>query len=202
MTAKQKAEEKEKSVLPGDELATAEEYLPGGNTFEDGGKIFSAAFGRIRKDDQKLTISIETPRKNIIPRVGDIVYGQVTKMDQRHSIIKVGAICQKDGELEEYVREANIRSGGPPGRRPEGNGATVRIGDFVRAKIIKVTPFFDVTINGRHFGAIKSLCTKCRNELVMKERALYCENCERVEVRKTADDYGNVLMFGDVNEGE
>lgn len=200
MTVKQKAEEKNLRVIPGDELATAEEYLPGTNAFEEEGKIFSAAFGKIRKDDAKLTISIETPRKKITPRVGDIVYGQVIKMDQRHSILKVGAICQKDENLEEYVREANIRSGGPAGRKPETDGSTVRIGDFVRAKIIKVTPFFDVSIMGKHYGAIRSLCTRCRNELVLKDRALYCENCERVETRKIADDYGNVLMFGDVNE--
>lgn len=200
MTVKQKAEEKDLRVLPGDELATAEEYLPGANAFEDGGRIFSAAFGVVSKDESKLTISIVTPRKQINPRVGDIVYGQVIKMDQRHSILKVGAICQKDEVLEEYVREANIRSGGPAARKPETNGASVRIGDLVRAKIIKVTPFFDVSLSGKHFGAIRSLCTRCRNELMIKDKALYCDNCERVEIRKAADDYGNVLMFGDVNE--
>ncbi len=186
---------------PGDFLSTAEEYVPGRLTADEGGKIVSLASGRVRRDEQNLVISIEPPKKRVRPRNGDIAYGQVIKIDGRHDTVRVGAICGKDNVLKEYIVDANLRSMGQRGRRGEGPPVVqFKVGDIIRGRFSRVSPFFEVSVSGKHFGAVKSLCSRCRLPLEEKNGSLYCDNCERTENRKIADDYGNVQEFGDIDE--
>ena len=188
-------------ALPGDFLSTAEEYVPGRFTSDDQGNIISLASGRVRRDEQNLVISIEPTKRRVRPRNGDIAYGQVIKIDGRHDTVRVGAICGKDNVLKEYIVDANLRSMGQRGRRGEGPPTVqFKVGDIIRGQFSRVSPFFEVSVSGKHFGAVKSLCSKCRLPLEEKNGSLYCDNCERSENRKIADDYGNVQEFGDVDE--
>ncbi|AKA48904.1 hypothetical protein IX51_07115 [uncultured archaeon] len=188
-------------ALPGDVLSTTEEYVPGRFTIDDQGRVISLAGGRIKRDEKNLVISVEPTKKRVMPRTGDIAYGQVIKIDGRHDTVRVGAICGKDNVLKEYIVDANLKSMGQRGRRGESGGIPqFKVGDIIRGRFSRVSPFYEVTVSGKHFGAVKSLCSRCRKPLVEKNNALYCENCERNESRKFADDYGNVQEFGDVDE--
>lgn len=190
-----------KWALPGDILSTAEEYVPGRFTTDEQGNIVALTSGRIKRDDNNLTISVEPIKKRVRPSNGDVAYGQIIKMDGRHDTVRVSAICGKDGNLKEYLADANLRTMSQRGRRGDSSPTFMfRIGDIIRGKVTRVSPFFEVTISGKHFGSIRSLCSKCRKPLVLKDNSLYCDNCEKSEGRKFADDYGNVLEFGDVDE--
>lgn len=204
MVSKSKQDNSKQFTYPGDTLATAEEYVPGRFTADDQGSIVSLTAGRIRRDDNNLVISVEPTKKRVRPRNGDVAYGQIIKMDGRHDTVRIGAICGSDGILKDFMGDANLRTMSQRGGRRGDSSPTfmLRIGDIVRGKITRSSPYLEVTINGKHYGSIKSLCSRCRQPLILKENSLYCDNCERTEARNFADDYGNVLEFGDVDERE
>jgi exosome complex component CSL4 len=64
--------------------------------------------------------------------------------------------------------------------------------DYIRAKVIQVSPSVQLETKERNFGAIKALCSKCRHPLVKKSQGLECENCGNKEYRRIAEDYGNL----------
>jgi exosome complex component CSL4 len=69
----------------------------------------------------------------------------------------------------------------------------LRKGDYIRARVIGIKPSLQLTTKDEHLGVIRSLCGKCKTELVRKGKGqLYCPECERTMPRKLADDYGNV----------
>lgn len=185
------------TAFPGDVIAKAEEYLPGFNATESDGLIFSLASGRIRKDDRKLTISVLPEKMNLKVRRDDIVYGQVVKADRGRYSAKIGALVSRfDGSLVEVNEDASIRVQGSR----DNAMAPVRVGDYVRAKVIGKGRTFDVSIGGKDLGVVKALCHICRNPLELKGRTLYCDNCEHTETRKISDDYGLIYLDGEKHE--
>jgi exosome complex component CSL4 len=189
--------EKIEITTPGQELSTTEEYVSGKNTLEEDGKILAAINGLVQKDEKNLVMSVRKIKPRVFPQPGDVVYGQVVKLDQRFAIVSIAAICRTDDDLMYYHGDSNLRLGESGNRRDVGRNL-LRIGDLVRARVVKIfrgTP--DISITGKHYGVLKTLCDRCRNPMVLKNGTLYCDNCEKTDLRKIADDYGEVLTFGD-----
>lgn len=185
----------QKLVLPGDVIATAEEYVPGKNTVEENGDVISLAFGALSRDDTNLTISVKPPKKSVRIHPDQIVYGRIVKMDQRRANVKVGAVFDKQLGLVEYNIDGSV---GLSSQRGRGSGPTMHVGDIIRAKVLrKGDRGLDLGIFGRNLGVIRTVCSKCRLPLVRRNSALYCDNCERTEIRHVADDYGMVNIMED-----
>ncbi len=183
-------------VLPGDVIATAEEYVPGRNTTEVNGDVISLAFGALRKDDNNLTISVSTPKRKIKLHSNQIVYGRIVKMDQRRATVKVGAVFDSELGLVEYNADGSIGMSTQHGRN---NEPGMHVGDILRAKILRQGDRgLDLGIFGKNLGVLRPLCSKCRLPLVRKNSSLYCENCERTELRKVAEDYGMINIMEDM----
>ncbi|OWP55888.1 MAG: hypothetical protein B2I17_07785 [Thermoplasmatales archaeon B_DKE] len=194
-------ETQEKYVIPGDKISTTEEYLAGKNTTEDGGNILSAVYGTVYFDESNLTVSVINSKKKLSAKVGDVVYGQVTKIDRGNAVLNISAIYQTDKGLVPFNKEAMLRLPRSNGREDE-QMSGLAIGDLVRGKVSRTGRSLEVSMFGKHYGVLKTLCHRCRNPMILKEGSLYCDNCERNENRKIADDYGAVMVFGDVNEGK
>ena len=181
--------------MPGDVIATAEEYVPGGYATENNGDVVSLAYGSLKKDDTSLTISVKPPKRKISLHSGQIVYGRIMKMDQRRANVKVGAVFDKQLGLVEYVIDGSIGMSSQYGRN---NEPSMHIGDLIRAKILRIGDRgLDLGIFGKNLGVLRTLCTKCRLPMVRKNSTLYCDNCERTEIRKVAEDYGMVNIMED-----
>ena len=105
MNTKQDNEVQEKYVIPGDKIATTEEYLAGKNTTESGGDILSAVYGTVYFDEANLTVSVINSKKKISAKVGDVVYGQVTKIDRGNAVLNISAIYQTDKGLVPFNKE-------------------------------------------------------------------------------------------------
>ena len=182
-------------VLPGDVIATAEEYLPGRNAAESNGYVVSLIYGSVRKDDKNLTVSVSPVKKKLSVHVGEIAYGKVTKTDQRHASVKVGAVLDKDLGLVEYTAEGSI---GLSSQFDKNGNPNIHIGDIVRTKILRIGDRgFELGIFGKNLGVLRTLCSKCRIPLQKKDSSLYCDNCERSEIRKVAEDYGMIDITGE-----
>ncbi len=179
----------EKFVLPGDKLSTAEEYVPGKNTLESNGLVISLVPGIPQRNEKELTISVKSPKTKIKAVIGDIVYGQVTRSDSRQTIVSIAGLG-REGRIMDYQAEGYIRNMNDD-RRDDRFFQSARIGDIIRAKVIRVGQNLELTMHGNNLGVLLTRCTKCRNYLVLKDGKLYCENCQRTETRKFAPDYGS-----------
>ena len=67
--------ERRQLVTPGDLLAEGD-YIAGENTYKEGNRIYSQKLGLVDFDDKK--VFVVPLRGRYIPKVGDIVVGQVT----------------------------------------------------------------------------------------------------------------------------
>ena len=182
-------------VVPGDVIATAEEYVPGKNTSESEGKIISLAFGSVRKDDRNLTVSVQPLKKRSSIKTGETVYGQVYRVDQRTASVRIGAALDPETGLIQFNADGYVNL---PQQYDRNSMPPLRIGDIIRAKVMRTGDRgFELSINGRNLGVLKTLCLRCRLPMVKKDGVLYCENCEKSEVRKVAEDYGEINIVGD-----
>ena len=63
--------------IPGEKIASIEEYLPGDNTFEDGDSIRATTIGEINLDSSERLASINQQKQITVPNVGDVIIGVV-----------------------------------------------------------------------------------------------------------------------------
>lgn len=182
-------EKEGKLVLPGDMLANAEEFLPGANTVEEGGKLYSLKVGKMNKDEKSLIMSISPVKKKIEPGPNDMVYGQVIKGDRGRFTIRIGAFKpSKQNEIYQTDMETTLKIEMARGEKY----SPVRVGDYIRGHLFRSRYGLDINISGRDGGVVLAKCHKCRQELILSGNALRCENCESVETRKLAGDYGKI----------
>jgi exosome complex component CSL4 len=183
-----------KIVIPGDEIATAEEYIPGPNTFEDRGKIISLIYGFLNVDETNLSVSVVPVKSKPKIFVGSIVYGRVVEVERGRAVIEVSAMTDKEQKLVEYysIGKAEI-----PESRERSNEPSMLIGDLVRGKVIGIYKSeLKIGLLGKNLGVLKTICPRCRTTMIKKGSMLYCPNCERTEFRKVADDYGDIVPEG------
>lgn len=185
---------KEKIVMPGDQLSTSEELLPGEGTFEEDGIIRAARVGTYFVDSKyrraKVKPLTSTP---VILKKGDIVIAQV--MNTRASMIVANVIHvlgknrSVSGDTDGTIHVKEISTGYVKDATTE-----YKVGDYIRAKVIQVKPSIQLATKDRDLGAIKALCIKCRHSLIRKGNMLECENCGNQEKRRIAMDYGQIEM--------
>ena len=179
-----------KIVLPGEQVSTSEELLPGDGTFEEEGIIRAARLGTYFVDE-KHKRAIVKPLTSIPVelRRGDIVLAQVNSVRSSMVIADVIHVIGKNraisGDTNGTLRVSEISNGYV--KDPSTEYAP---GDIIRAKVTQVRPNIQLATKDRDLGVIKAMCSKCRHSLVKKDNMLQCDNCKNREKRKTADDYG------------
>ncbi len=177
-----------KRVLPGDEVAIAEEYMSGEGTYEKEGKIYASAVGELDLDAREKLAKVILDNPPVVLQEGDVVIGEVT--DTKPAMAIVNIIAQ-EGNSRAVSSEtlASVHVSKLSSSYVEDAGDVMRPGDIIRAQVIQVDPSVQLSTAGPHFGVIRALCGRCRNPMEKKGRSLYCEHCDRTENRKVADDY-------------
>lgn len=181
--------EKKRIVIPGEEIAKTEEYLPGKGTFEMKGGIYSSFLGYLNLDFEEKVASVDPINPLVKLDSGDVVLARVE--DVRSSMIITNIMGLEggkrgvSGETQASIHVSKISEGYTSDVWKE-----YRIGDIIRAMVVQVKPSLQLSTDRPNLGALISLCTKCRKPLVKMEKGLFCENCQRTELRRTAPDYG------------
>jgi exosome complex component CSL4 len=180
-----------RKVIPGDEVAEVEEYIPSEGTYEDQGKVFSALYGELELDHEEKTARVSAKNPMTKLAIGDIIFGQVTDVRTSMAICEVIAV---EGHPREITGDTNgtIHVSKISSEYIQDVGKELRPSDIIRAKVIQVRPSIQLTTTSPHLGVVKALCRKCRHALVRAENGLVCPNCERTDHRKLADDYAAV----------
>jgi exosome complex component CSL4 len=182
----------DKIVMPGDQLSTSEELLPGDGTFDDDGIIRASRVGtyvvneKYKRAEVKPLTSIP-----VILKKGDIIFARVDLVRSSMVIATIIHVVGKkrtiSGDRNATLRVSEISKGYVKDPATE-----FGVGDIIRAKVIQVKPSIQLDTKDRDLGSIKSLCTKCRHPLVKKDHMLECENCGNKQKRRISNDYGNI----------
>jgi exosome complex component CSL4 len=181
---------KEKIRLPGDQVSTSEELLPGEGTFEEDGIIRAARVGTYFVDEKNRRATIK-PLTSIPVELkkGDIILAQVNSVRSNMVIADVFHVVGKNRMIS-GDKNATLRVSEISNAYVKDPSTEYAPGDIIRAKITQKKPSIQLATKDRDLGVIKAICTKCRHHLYNKNNILNCENCGKKERRKTASDYG------------
>ncbi len=190
---------KNKIVLPGDFIGTSEEFTPGENVYEIGGKIYSSVLGKLKIDKEKRVINVEPFKRPPKLKVGDIIIGYVVDVKENVAIVHIEAI---EGIVdrgfagvitlaaipisqisEEYVKDIKEK---------------IRVGDVVRARVFNIYGGIYLTIKNPDLGVISAYCKECGRELIkVGKDELMCPSCLIKEKRKLSTLYGKYVPRGE-----
>lgn len=174
-------------ALPGDFLASPEEFLPGKNTYEQGDSVRATLSGRVEKDLSKREVAVSPAVVAKTPKVGDVVVGQVE-----------AAMTSTAGVRISYLNGTETLAGFPGTifTRSERGGrgerrTVVKLGDVVRARVSStLNGMNQLSLDEPHLGVLATMCSICGTPLVRGDGRASCEQCGNVEERKFADDFG------------
>jgi exosome complex component CSL4 len=176
--------------MPGDLLGTAEEFVPGRGTYEDGGKVYAALLGRTKVDPRARSISVEALHE--IPRLeeGDLVYARVDEIKSAMAITTVLASASSGrsvpGGPEGTVHISKAKEG-----YTESLASEFAPGDILLAKVLQSRPTIKLTTAAANLGVVSARCQVCHGLLTPGARGdLVCLRCGNQERRKLARDAG------------
>ena len=173
----------ENTVLPGDKIASIEEYEAGYNTFDDGDMVRASAVGE--KDMNKSTriANIRHPKNISIPKVGDVIIGTVAAVMSSMIAVSIDYINGNPtvSKVECVCSTRNIR---------KKNIALVN--DIVTLKIIShLNGTIHAAIDEPHLGILFTKCRKCGGRVVPMRDAIKCTECSWIDERKLSSNFGN-----------
>ena len=182
-----------KMVLPGDQIAVAEEFEPGEGTYERNGLVFASTPGVLDLDAANRVARVRPFNPPAELHVGDIVYGVVDDIRGMMATATVSAIHgrtrQISGENEGTIHISNVSE-----EYTEDIHDMFRLGDIIRAKVIQVKPSVQLTTAEADLGVVRAVCSTCRGPLELRGSELYCQRDERTEQRKLARDYADLKL--------
>jgi exosome complex component CSL4 len=175
-------------ALPGDLLASPEEFLPGKNTYEQGDSVRASLSGRVEKDLSKREVAVRPAVVARTPTVGDVVVGQVEAAMTSTAGVRISYI---NGEETRAGFPGTIFTRGERGGRGE-RRTYVKLGDVVRARVAStLNGMNQLSLDEPHLGVLAAMCSICGAVLPRGDGGrTRCEQCGNVEERKFADDFG------------
>ncbi len=175
-------------ILPGEQLASIEEFEGGKNTYVAAdGTVRSAAVGTKVYDFKRRTVKIEQKNSPMLPKVGDIVVGFIDMLFSSMISVKILYINNKKS-YSGYSAIASIRLGGGRDRRDR---PVFRAGDIVRGRVVSLlNSTVHLTVAEKEFGVLYALCFQCGGDTVRINDSIKCIECGAYEPRKLTNDYG------------
>ena len=169
--------------LPGDKVATIEEFETGTNTFDDGHTIRSVVVGTKEFDKTKRIAKINQFKSPAVPQVNDLVIGNVAALMNNMFAVSIlyinGKPTHSDLECICQARGAKKR-------------ILVRVSDVVMVKIIShLNGAIHATISEPELGVLFTQCNKCGGKVVQIGSNVKCVDCGYIEERKLSSKFGN-----------
>ncbi len=87
-----------KVVLPGEEVAVVEEYIPSEGTYEEDGKIMASMIGELELDEEEKTAKVFPKNPMVILKPGTNVFCRITDSRASMAICEIVAVEGKDRE--------------------------------------------------------------------------------------------------------
>ena len=177
-------------VVPGDRLGVIEEFTSGPGTYIEDGIIHSKITGRTLLDMLNKQVSVYPLAKTaIVPKVGDIVVGQVSDVKSKNAVLTIFQVGDKvlSGSFKGALHISGVSHG-----YVDNMFNVCKAGDIMRTKVISTAnrSFFLSTAD-KDLGIVFALCSRCGDTLTPENRGgMKCSNCGNFERRKLSTDYG------------
>jgi exosome complex component CSL4 len=179
-------------VLPGDRLGVIEEFVPDNGTFVKDGVIYSMVVGRALHDLATRHVSVyPLVHEVMIPKVGNIVVGQVSNVQSENASVRIFQIGEKQlsGVFVGVLHISDVHL-----RYVESMFEICKAGDVIRARVIsEKNHVYHLSTKDNDLGVAYAFCSNCGTALESKRQGMHCPKCGRIETRKTAFDYGKGL---------
>jgi exosome complex component CSL4 len=178
-------------ILPGDQIASIEEFEAGKHAYVSDGTIRSTAVGTKIYDFKKRIAKIEKINSPMLPRIGDIIVGYIEMLFGSMMSVRILYI-NENKSFSGFSAIASTRIS-TPGRERDRRGRTIfRVGDIIRGRVISLlNSSIHITIDEKEFGVIYTLCFNCGGGTVrVNNKTIKCIECGINEDRKLTIDYG------------
>lgn len=183
-------------VVPGEFLATAEEFVPDEGVYEENSGIYSAVTGVTLRDIDSKKISVH-PKTETPPEFseGDIVIGRITNIRGQIANVDIGAIRGKNNREIPFSVDAIIHISEISDDYVDEIRDEFRPLDIIRAKVKAVgKDSVKLTTKGESLGVLVAFCSRCRNLLEKKNSKLKCPHCGDMTSRKITNDYRQGIL--------
>ncbi|HET7147849.1 MAG TPA: exosome complex RNA-binding protein Csl4 [Candidatus Nitrosopolaris sp.] len=178
-------------ILPGDQIASIEEFEAGKYAYVSDGIIRSTSVGTKIYDFKKRIAKIEKINSPMLPRIGDVLVGYIEMLFGSMMSVRILYINEKKS-ISGFSAIASTRIS-TPGRDRDRRGRIVfRVGDIIKGRVISLlNSSIHITIEEKEFGVIYTLCFNCGGGTVrVNSKTLKCVECGINEDRKLTVDYG------------
>lgn len=177
-------EKKQVIVLPGDKLASIEEFVPGTGTASIGDSIVSTVTGGKKPDMANRVMNVEPVKTatETIPKVGDYITGFVDSASPAVAQITIRAINEVPSS-KQFTGMLSLRE-----RRRK--SPPIKAADTIRAKVISTkNAIFHLAIDDQKCGVINTVCSNCGGRIVpLGMDRVKCPECGLVDDRLLAED--------------
>ena len=170
------------SVLPGDRIASIEEYEAGQNTFDDGDAVRSLVVGSTNIDSSGRVVNIERSRKIGVPDPGDIIVGTVAAVMSMMFAVTIQYVNGRrtKSNVECICSTRNIR---------KKNIALVN--DVVELRIVShLNGTIHAAMDDPSLGVILTRCVKCGGSVVPVRDVIKCIECSWIDERMLSNKFG------------
>ena len=169
--------------IPGDKVATIEEFETGNNTFDDGHAIRSVVVGTKEFDKTNRIVKINQFKSPAVPQVNDLVIGNVVALMANMFAINIL-----------YINDKSTHSGLECICQAKGAKKRIvaRVSDVVLVKVIShLNGAIHATISEPELGVLFTQCNKCAGKVVQIGGNIKCVDCGYIEERKLSSKFGN-----------
>lgn len=183
-------------VVPGDFLATTEEFVPDKGVYEEDNGIYASVTGVVLKDadTKKITVHPKIDTPPVLKR-GDIVIGRVAQIRGQIANIDIAAIRGSEDRETPFSEDAIIHISKIADDYIEKIEDKLSLADILRARVIGAeNESVKLSIVDDSLGVLLAYCSKCRTILEKKDDHLKCPNCGNVENRKITNDYRQGIL--------
>ena len=179
-------------ILPGEQVASIEEFEGGKNTYVNNGLVRSSAVGTKVYDFKRRIVKINQKNSPMLPKIGDIIVGYIEMLFGSMFSVRILYVNDKKSESG-FSAISSARLGGSSGRDRGDRRARIifRIGDIIRGRVISLlNSTIHITIDEKEFGVLYALCFNCGGDTVRLNSTVKCIECSIFEERKLSNDYG------------
>jgi exosome complex component CSL4 len=187
-------------LLPGDHIASIEEFESGKNTYEIGGSVRSSALGTGNYDLKYRSVSINRKNTANFPKIGDEIIGYIEMLFSSMISIRILYINNKklDSGLSAISSTRISDRGGFHSRRDRERRPRLvyRVGDIVRGRVFSLmNSSSHATIDDKNLGILYCLCNNCGGDTVKLNTSIKCVDCGMTEEKKLSSDFGKQTLI-------
>ncbi len=171
------------TILPGEKIASIEEYEAGANTFDDGDMVRATAIGQKVIDKETRTVSVTHKVAPCIPKKDDVVIGTVAAVMSSMIAVSIDYIngVPTTSKVECVCPTRNIR-----------RKIIALEGDIVTLRILgSLNGTIHSSMSGPEFGVIFTKCRKCVGSVVPLRDVIKCTECSWIDERKLSNKFNN-----------